>query len=258
MKILLMNDSSVTTVRKTHEALKGRKLIASGMFSGVFESGNPNTVLKLTACPATYYMLNDEAIKIDDIHSPKLIKNYGQVGEYLVGKNVKETNLTKPNKKLVPLFLFEVERLEKISKGPNRSLALNLTYELRRRLAGLEHGISVRGATAKILIEMANQLPQLKDVPTLLPYFEKLNNFVGSYGDAFYDIHAANLMQRSDGTIVFSDPVGSIEIYTSGHGEFKPIVSLSDVKWTDVKDRHRKEFQALINKIKPNQQALNA
>lgn len=88
-------------------------------------------------------------------------------------------------------------------KGPNRSLALNLTYELRRRLAGLEHGISVRGATAKILIEMANQLPQLKDVPTLLPYFEKLNNFVGSYGDAFYDIHAANLMQRSDGTIVF-------------------------------------------------------
>ncbi len=74
---------------------------------------------------------------------------------------------------------------------------------MRRRLAGLEHGISVRGATAKILIEMANQLPQLKDVPTLLPYFEKLNNFVGSYGDAFYDIHAANLMQRSDGTIVF-------------------------------------------------------
>ncbi|ENK7492553.1 hypothetical protein SLL49_003820, partial [Acinetobacter baumannii] len=131
-------------------------------------------------------------------------------------------------------------------------------YELRRRLAGLEHGISVRGATAKILIEMANQLPQLKDVPTLLPYFEKLNNFVGSYGDAFYDIHAANLMQRSDGTIVFSDPVGSIDIYTSGHGEFKPIVSLSDVKWTDVKDRHRKEFQALINKIKPNQKALNA
>ncbi len=79
-----------------------------------------------------------------------------------------------------------------------------------------------------------------------------------SYGDAFYDIHAANLMQRADGTIVFSDPVGSIDIYTSGYGDFKPIVSLSDVKWTDVKDRHRKEFQALINKIKPNQQALNA
>lgn len=49
------------------------------MFSGVFESGNPNTVLKLTTCPATYYMLNDEAIKIDDIHSPKLIKTMAKL-----------------------------------------------------------------------------------------------------------------------------------------------------------------------------------
>ncbi|WP_354734515.1 hypothetical protein [Acinetobacter nosocomialis] len=258
MKILLMNDPSVIAIRKNHEALKGRKLIASGMFSGIFESGNPNTVLKLTACPASYFLLTDETLKIEDIHSPKLIKNYGQVGEYLVGKNVKETHLTKPNRKLVPLYLFEVEKLEKIGKGENRSLALNLTYELRRRLANLEHGHSVRGATAKILTELAKELPQLQNLPTVATYIKKLNQFVANYGDAFYDIHAANLMQRPDGTVVFSDPVGSIDIYTSGHGNFKPIVSLSDVKWTDVKDRHRQEFQALINKIKSNEQALLA
>lgn len=258
MKILLMNDPSVIAIRKNHDALKGRKLIASGMFSGIFESGNPNTVLKLTACPASYLLLTDNALKIEDVHSPKLIQNYGQVGEYLVGKNVKETHLTKPNRKLVPLYLFEVEKLEKIAKGENRSLALNLTYELRRKLALLEYGSSVRGATAKILIELSKELPQLQNTPSIANYFEKLNQFVGNYGDAFYDIHAANLMQRSDGTVVFSDPVGSIDIYTSGHGNFKPVVSLSDVKWTDVKNRHRKEFQALINKIKSNEQALLA
>lgn len=255
MKILLMNDPSVMAIRKSHKALQGRKLIGSGMFSGIFESGDPNTVLKLTTCAATYQMLTDSTLGIDDIHSPKIIKNYGHVGDYMIGKNIKETKITKPVRKLVPLYLFEVERLEKISKGNNRSIALNLTFELRNRLAEMKHDESVRGATAKILMEMGQDLPNLKQITTLPAYFEKLNNFVANYKNAFYDIHAANLMQRSDGTIVFSDPVGTIDTYTAVSGSFKPVASLSDIKWTDVKERHRKEFGSLLGKSK---QLLNA
>lgn len=258
MKILLLNDPSVVSLKKTHEALKGRKLIASGIFSGIYESGNAETVLKLTTCSATYNMFTNNEMKFDDVHSPKIIKNYGQVGTYLIGKNVKETRHTKPDPKLVPLYLFEVEKLEKISKGANRSFALNLTYELRQRLSQRQYGSSVRQATAKILEELADTVPGFAQHLTLLGYFKKLNYFVQSYNDAFYDIHAANLMQRKDGTIVFSDPVGSIDIYTSGLGNFKPVVSLSDVKWTDVKARHRDEFGHLLNKASPEKQELIA
>lgn len=244
LKIFLLSSAEVREVKKNHPILKGKKLIASGMFSGVFEGNSPNTVLKLTICPATHSMLTE----IDDVHSPKLIKDYGVVGEFMTGTNVTETKLTKPVRKLVPMYLVEVEKLHKIKPGPNRKAALSISKEMMSCLSeSAMCGESSTDIQAQALLRLHTYNDHFT-APSFQNYFQKLVGFVRGNGNAFFDIHAANLMQREDGTIVFADPVGTNDIYETNQATFRPVMSVGEVNWTEVKKRHREQYGHMLEK----------
>lgn len=237
-KILLLSSSSVKKVRNSHPALKGKKLLASGMFSGVYEGSTPNTVLKLTICPGTCSMLLDSKLRSSK-HQPKIIHDYGCVGAFTTGTNVIETKITKPVKRLVPMYLIEVEKLNKLTpKSETMLFAKRLSKLMQNALAGEDMGATER------------QMQILRDTsaePTISAYFDGLIDFVArNKGRVFFDMHPANMMQRSDGTLVFSDPIGSTEIFDT-QGVFANL-SNGDIEWSEVIQDHKKKFGHLVKR----------
>lgn len=220
MKIFVLNDIDVRNVRKTHPALKGRKLLASGQFSGVFESGNPDTVLKLSIDDMGYKMLfGAEALQGD--YFVRTIKDYGIVGHFTTSKNLPESSHARPKKTRVPMYLYEIERLHKVpSLGENRRIINKLCKRLRELdTFSVIESRSERGVMC--LADLSGDRT-LTAKPELSRAIIDLAEFLYKHKDAFADLHTGNFMQRKDGTLVLSDPVGSAVIYCN-HNAFKPV-----------------------------------
>lgn len=238
-KILLLNSKEVKRAR-SHPTLKGKKLIASGMFSGVYEGNSPETVLKLTICPASYAMLTDPRF-VNNPHATKLVNNYGQVGEFMTGTNVIETKLTKPVKRLVPMYLVEIERLHKTANNAAKKVAAHVSQATRKAIMSTREDESHRKNQAKALRELAKSSKLIGNIESYAQYFEHLIAFVEGNKNAFFDMHQANTMMRVDGTVVFSDPIGSNDVYET-QGIFAGILTNSDVNWSEVKQDHKARF----------------
>lgn len=238
MKIFTLNDPVVRAIRADHPMLQGQKLIGSGQFSGVFEGVAPNTVLKLSIDEASYKFHTRLKGHKSAKHFSRMTDDFGVVGTFTTSKNVTRTALSNPVELQVPIFLYEVEKLGKIApKTDNRKLAMRLTKDWR----SIDHAAlheDYRERVGKIVSILADQ-DYYRSHPSVLQSLDFLAEFMLDYDGAFVDLHGANMMQRDDGTFVFSDPVGDSRIYNS-HFTFKPVTEITTQDMVRLKDEYNK------------------
>lgn len=227
MKIFTLNDPIVKEIRRSHPVLQGRKLIGSGQFSGVFEGTTPDTVLKLSIDEASYLFHTDNLLKPTDGHHFTQVKfDFGRVGTFTTSKNITRTALSNPVELNVPVYLYEVEKLQKITpNSDNAKIVKRLTKDWRDQDV-LSTCQDIRSRARDIAFKLRDMAFYQHVNPTIMDALDEIADFMMDYDSAFVDIHGANMMQRADGTFVFSDPVGDLRIYNS-HYTFRPINSLT-------------------------------
>jgi hypothetical protein len=190
-KALRVSDAGIKQARQ-HEAIRGKKIMARGAFSAVFDNGD--TVLKLTLDQYAYMLGTDQVIGCHSQHFTRVLHNYGEVGE-VDGHHV---------------YLFECEKLEKLPKGGEaRALArrickqatthANTHLRFHRKREGLVLAIEE--------LSMDEVLPE-----SLQEGFADLHKFTSNVEEGWgLDLHSANLMVRpSNGTLVLSDPLADV------------------------------------------------
>lgn len=200
---MLLNDPQIRQILKEQEVLRGKKKLAKGFFSGVYEGTREDTVLKLSICQPTYdFMMN----KSDNPHFPKVIKDYGVVGEYEVAKKQSkmEYRMFSIHSVTVPVYLYEVEKLEKASIE-NRRIGKKLHDLLYKDWDAFRE--SDRPAEEVFQFGFENMLASgyLDDKPTIRDAFQEMATFFLK-GTADTDVSMQNFMQRKDGTLIINDP----------------------------------------------------
>lgn len=220
-KILTLNDAAVRKLRREHPILKGKKLIASGQYSGVFEGTTPETVLKLTIDAPSYvfHSLYMRSHGLPKKHFTQVVADYGVVGEFVIAKNIPVTAITKPTNLCVPIYLYECERLEKLpTKTDNSKLVMKISTLVKQAMFAAEYTTQAqRGVDVIEVLMKASFVPDSlrHDLIVLRDFFKETN-------DVFIDIHRANFMQRSNGELVLSDPIGCHKVMKACEGGFKP------------------------------------
>lgn len=160
-------------------ALRGAALLGRGAFSAVYESAT-GSVLKLTVDRvAARYLVGRRAPV--GVFKPRVLKNFGAVGETDHGDT---------------LYLFELERLQPLRRG------------------------SELGGLARRIINHARQHNELPEEPTprvdagkaMHAFMTQLNDFREHF-ECGLDVHWGNFMERTDGTLVFSDPFADCDTF---------------------------------------------
>lgn len=191
-KALNLSDHGVKTARY-HEAIAGKKVMARGAFSAVFDNGN--TVHKLTLDSYAYMLATDGVIGCSGRHFTQVLHNYGEVGEVHGCQ----------------LYLFECEKLEKLPKGgPLRAQARRVCRQATTHASNhiRFHG-EHEGLTLAIQeLSMDEALPE-----SLQEAFADLHKFASNVEEGWgLDLHSANLMVRpADSTLVISDPLADVK-----------------------------------------------
>lgn len=181
MCIISLNDYEIKRLRR-ESILAGKKPIGRGAFSVVFEGTRPNTVLKLTADPTAYALLNDGVAKVSHWHYPRVVKNYFCVADVRLGDEE------------VPVWLYEVERLQHV-KGKDARLATQIADWVYAK----------RVQTA---LERAENLPAAPHLPrSIYNAVKRLQDFFMYFEQARLDFCRTNIMQRANGDIVLNDVV---------------------------------------------------
>lgn len=182
-KVLSLKDPGVQAVMRD-PLLKGKKMIGRGMFAAVFEGCRPNTVIKLTADSAGYWLLNDGCMRVKHWHFPRVKENFGDVGEISIGKEK------------FPLFMFELERLER-ARGEARKLAKFVSEK-----EGRTHCCGYNTVEKLAILSDDRRLPR-----STRNAMKEMQQFCSNYDNVALDMHLGNFMQRPNGELVMSDPV---------------------------------------------------
>ena len=184
------------------DLFSGRKMIGRGAFCMVFEGNAPDTVLKLTIDRIAYEMIGDCVTRVDENnpHFTKVVNRFGNLGPVLLrnGSGVRFA------------YALECERLHKVS-GNAKSLARRIQSEtvtkfkeyLQRDPCHDDHLACVRALEDQSRCYSGD----------LGEAFDSLVTFLSNFPEGITDFHNDNFMQRSDGTLVFSDPFADIETY---------------------------------------------
>lgn len=211
MKILCMTHPSARAVRNIPE-LKEQKLLGTGQFGAVFEGYSSDTVLKLTCDPTSYWMFNDGVVGCHGQHFPKTHFSFGDVGEVII-----HANLRAGRPRLVPVYLYEQERLEPLRlKTEQRYMAAKLIKQadaLRSTAPRQKSRIRDVDAAKHVLRGMAQDGQFCESISGALA---DMAEFCEYNDDLFLDMHFQNFMVRpGTGDLVFSDPVGCSSIWNS-------------------------------------------
>lgn len=194
IKVLRLDDWRVKLALQ-HEALKGKKCIARGAFSAVYEGSKPNTVLKVSVDNLGYWMLNCRATKVSHWHFSRVIENHGCIGDMKIGGVD------------FPIYLVEIERLENLKVGSDaKRLATLLSKQQRRstmKCISLNSQIGDSTSTVDAITDILNSRPP-RSVSNAL---KQLREFCESYAGARLDMHLGNFMQRKNGELVITDPL---------------------------------------------------
>lgn len=182
-KLLKLTDWRVKAVVK-ELGLDKKKILGRGVFSIVFEGNAKNTVLKLTVDDIGYALFNDWAAGIKHhLHFPKIVKDFGSVGEV----RFKGESYT--------LYLFEMEKLIPVINKEAKRIARKIS-----RLCDFKPLL-----TTEILCN--------KDLPkSIRNALFRLDEFCKNLPGGLLDMHAGNYMQRVNGTLVIIDPLSSIKV----------------------------------------------
>jgi hypothetical protein len=192
--ILRLDNWSVKRARN-HPLLVGKKHFARGAFSAIFDGTRKNTVLKMTVDPISYGMLNWSFPYVNHRHFPRVVKNHSDIGEVRInGENY-------------PIFLYEIERLEKLKVGGEA----RATAKLIKTSLMLASNSTPLWQRINIPYTEIEAVAQDRALPkSIRNAMDQLSTFCSNIGDAFFiDMHMANFMQRKNGELVISDPLAS-------------------------------------------------
>ena len=201
MKVLRLTDDNVKLARQ-HAEIKGKKPIARGCFSAIFDGSKPSTVFKLTVDPIGYWMLNCSAARVEGKHFPKVVQDLQEVGT---------TNI---RSKEYSIYLFEMERLLPLKRyAENYQEARSVvtgTWNMGRKSFSTSDRIgSILTSNQKISRSVKRALKELE-------------RFAKDYGNNMaLDMHMGNFMQRKDGTLVITDPMAEKCLFEIATGRFE-------------------------------------
>lgn len=197
IKALRLDNPDVKNVMQ-HRLLKGKKPIARGVFSAIFEGTQKNTVLKMTVDDVSYWMLNDVYSHVTHRHFPKALVNHQDIGK------------TNVNGEILPIYLYEMEKLEKLDRvSDNRRLAREIcngedraSHQVMTVWTDPMHSVNVLAGMIQdnsLPRGIRNALSQLSDFCRLVP-------------GGTLDMHIGNFMQRKNGELVITDPLANMVI----------------------------------------------
>lgn len=199
IKVLRLDCPGVRATIAGLKVLQGKKPIARGCFSAVYDGQRPNTVLKLTADNLGYSLLNDAVIGIGGRHLPRIVKDFFCVGD---------TNI---NGEDFPLYLYEMERLEKIKTGsPERRLVRQIVKHASAASATSKRmwrDPNYITDTLKVMVENPNLTKSWRHAFSGMLHFCR-NTCAGSL-----DLHSGNFMRRANGEVVMIDPIANMDLY---------------------------------------------
>lgn len=210
-----MTHPTARVVRNRPE-LRGKKMLGCGQFGAIFEGSQPDTIMKLTVDPTSYWLVNDRAVGCQGQHFPKTLYSYEEVGTVTI-----HANLRAGRPRQVPIYLFEQERLERLQmKTEQRALASKIM-----KRAGFVTGrtpvANRRNRSVDNAKHILSQLSEDLELPESIRHAtSELSRFCDYFDDLFLDMHYGNFMVRpATGDLVFSDPVGCNSIW-SGHRNY--------------------------------------
>ena len=202
MASLKLNDTGTRCVLAQHQLTPARR-IGRGQFCAVYEDG-PDAVIKLTTDSIQLESVRDYLI---GPHFPKMLDNYGYVGEQFSGD--------------LSLLMFKSERL-----NPTRMADLATKRLVRKVMASVDrfwssqeaiNRYNKRGRPADKLASRSEatleQLAEDTDLPlSVREAFQALLNMALNYQNIVLDMHGANLMVRGRDELIFNDVVVSGEL----------------------------------------------
>lgn len=202
MASLKLNDTGTRCVLAKHQLTPARR-IGRGQFCAVYEDG-PNAVIKLTTDSLQLESVRDYLV---GPHFPKMLDNYGYVGEQFSGD--------------LSLLMFKSERL-----NPTRMADLATKRLVRKVRSSVDrfwfspeviNRYNKRGRTADKLASRSEatleQLAEYTDLPlSVREAFQALLNMALNYQNIVLDMHGANLMVRGTDELIFNDVVVSGEL----------------------------------------------
>ncbi|WP_297362923.1 hypothetical protein [Thauera sp.] len=171
-----------------HPLLEGKREIGRGEYSIVLDKGDGERVYKIVSSPADYFLYTAED-RPNGPHFPVVFADHGVIGRAQSG---------------YPFHLIEMERLYPLAEGSPAA-------ELSRRL--IEYYWSACAQWSRLGNDMGRiALYHLTTQPmgvgdSLQQALAALSDFVEAYQVLPDILNANNLMMRTDGTLVFSDPV---------------------------------------------------
>lgn len=169
--------------------LSGRAELGRGEYSIVFAADDPGRVLKLVSSPADYFLYTADD-RPRGKHYPAVHADLGELGHALSGYR---------------FHLIEMERLLPLDDdSPAHALAeamISAYWRACHQWVGVGHDM---GRLA--LYDLVKHPPADLDAG-LVAALSDLSDFVEEYQVLPDLLNQDNLMMRSDGTLVFSDPV---------------------------------------------------
>lgn len=193
----LRKDCWGVQVALRHPLLEGKKMIGRGVFSMVFEGTRKNTVLKMTVDDIGYYAFNDWAVGCRHRHFPRIIQSEGDIG------------CAKINGRDRPIYLFEMERLEKLT-GEARKLARQV-MNVGATASGKYHWKTGDDVRAMLTF---GEMVRDKSLPrSVRNAIQQLEEFCGNVPGGSVDLHMNNMMQRKNGDLVIIDPIANMKIW---------------------------------------------
>lgn len=182
-----------------HPLLAGKKPIGRGVFSAVFEGTKIGRVLKMTVDDIGYWLFNDRVAAVSHRHFPRITNDFGIIGEVVV------------DRQCLPIFLYEMERLEKLSDlSPAKRLARLMVTKSSKTWS--KYCFRAEGATIAELQDLTRDNSIPRSVKNAL---RQLEDFCHNFPNASLDMHMGNFMERKNGDLVLIDPLANMGIWQS-------------------------------------------
>lgn len=172
-----------------HPLLAGRAELGRGEYSIVLEGPAPGHVLKVLSSPGDHFFLTADD-RPQGTHFPRVFADHGVVGRAASG---------------YLMHLVEVERLEPIAAGTPASEQADVLTNAYWR--GCQDYARLGPEMGRIALYHLVERPPPALAPSLVEALGALSNFIETYQVRPDILSDGNLMARSDGTLVFSDPV---------------------------------------------------
>jgi hypothetical protein len=198
IKALRLDDRNVKSAMN-HPLLKDKKPIGRGVFSAVFEGTRKNTVLKMTVDDISYCLLNDCTVGVKHRHFPRVIENHGDIGAARI------------NWMHYPIYLYEVERLEKLKNGSDTKRLARMISKSQDK-AHRRNSIYRLDDYTKAHIELTVMARDAMLPRSIRNALSLLSDFCSNMPGSVLDMHLGNFMQRKNGELVITDPLASAEI----------------------------------------------